>query len=180
MVFLRHFTQYVSSYDEFLALYDPADLANQPQALVGAIANKNVQLRVAITQRLLDDGANAAYQEGSVNVLHGLFDRIDKHNVQLEAPMAKRLIELGADVNLYSKRTPTPFVLMLKNDKLPGEEAAPFYDIFLDRPELDLTLPIEYGASRTIRQGLEYMGAHTRPLLGEKLRLRDTKFGELR
>ncbi|WP_139361371.1 MULTISPECIES: hypothetical protein [unclassified Mycobacterium] len=177
MVFLRHFTQYASSLDEFLTQYDPGEVASQPEAFIGSVSNSDVRLRVAITIRMLDDGGDPSYQEGSINALHAMFGRLDKRHPELEAPMVRRLIEAGADVNLYSRRTPTPLILMLSNDHLPGEDAAPFYDVFLERPELDLSLPLEYGKPRTVREGLEYMGAHTRPLLGEKLRLRDEKFG---
>ena len=176
-VWLRHKAQYATSIDEFLAIYDPADLPNQDDALFGAVSNNNLDLKLSITMRLLNDGASAAYVESGINVLHVLFGRMEARRPEQEAPMVRALIEAGADVNLYSRRYPTPLIMMLDEDHLPGEQSAPFYDVFLDRPELDLTLPVRYQSNRTVRDGLEYMATHTRPFLGERLRLRDQKFG---
>ena len=174
---IRWNAQLAESIEGFLAEYDPADLPNQEDALFGAVSNENLDLKLNITMRLLSDGASAAYVESGINVLHVLFGRMEARRPEQEAPMVRALIEAGADVNQYSRRYPTPLMMMLNEDHLPGEQSAPFYDVFLDRPELDLTLPVRYQSNRTVREALEYMAAHTRPVLGERLRLRDQKFG---
>lgn len=132
------------SYEDFLQVYRPADaeyrVAGGATLLFKSVANTDIAARVAITTRLLDDGADPAVASGDLNVLHVLFGR-PGHDAELEAPMLRRLIEGGADVNLVSNRFGPPLIGLIENGPLPESERVPFYDVFFESPHLDLTVP---------------------------------------
>lgn len=132
------------SYEDFLKEYTPGDAAKlfgigRP-LLFQSVANKDVEARVAITNRLLDDGADPSIAPDGVNVLHVLFDQ-RTHDTEYEAPMLRRLIDCGADINLVSKRSGPPLAVLIQHGPTPESECVPFYDVIFDQPNLDLTHP---------------------------------------
>lgn len=132
------------SYEDFLKEYAPTDatrtFAGGRTLLFQSVGNKDVPARVAITMRLLDDGADPSVAPDNTNVLHVLFDQ-RTHDAEYEAPMLRRLIEGGADINLFSKRSGPPLANLIKHGPSPESACIPFYDVIFDQPNLDLALP---------------------------------------
>lgn len=130
------------SYEEFLREYTPADAsykgAGGRTLLFQSVANKDVEARVAITTRLLDDGADPSVVSDGINVLHVLFGQ-RTHDAAYEAPMLRRLIDGGADINQVSKRSGPPLAVLIQHGPSPETERVPFYDVIFDQPKLDLT-----------------------------------------
>lgn len=131
------------SFDEFMKEYDPSIAAafrsGGETLLFFSVANRDVDARVAITMRLLDDGADPSVVSNGINVLHILFSPNKKHDAQLEAPMLRRLIEGGADINQVSKKWGPPLLGLIENGPLDENAAVPFYDVIFDQPNLNLS-----------------------------------------
>lgn len=130
------------SFGEFMKEYDPSVAATYRAAgqtlLFASVANRDIEARVAITMRLLDDGADPSIVCDGINVLHVLLGPNKKHDALREAPMLRRLIEKGADINQPSKKWGPPLLGLIHNGPRPETAAAPFYDVFFDQPNLDL------------------------------------------
>src|SRR5690349_2352237 len=100
--------------EEFRAAYQPGT-ANEALDPAGrtllhvALGNNDPASRVAIAEALLDDGADATTLSGAerYTVLHILFGRLT-HDFELEAPLLKRLLDAGADVNAVAADVGTP------------------------------------------------------------------------
>ncbi|SIL61173.1 hypothetical protein [Mycobacteroides abscessus] len=152
------------SYEDFLKEYTSTDASfvdgGGRTLLFSSVANRDVEARVAITTRLLDDGADASIAPDNVNVLHVLFDQ-RKHDPAYEAPMLRRLIEAGADVNLFSKRSGPPLAVLIQHGPSPESARVPFYDVIFDQPDLDLS-------SRYLRD-LIFNSAWNVPILRERV-----------
>lgn len=130
------------SYEDFLAEYTPAsatEIIKGRTYLFDSVSNPDIDARIAITNRLLDDGADPSVADRNLNVLHVLFGSRE-HDPQREAPMLRRLIEGGADVNLVSGRGGPPLTVLMDHVNLPDEARVPFYDVIFSRPELDLSV----------------------------------------
>lgn len=164
---LLHLAQY-GSLEDFLKEYTPQDATWRSvtgrNLLFKSVANKDVEARVAITTRLLDDGADASVAPDSLNVLHVLFDT-RTHDTVLEAPMLRRLIEGGADINLVSKRFGPPLAVFIQHGPSPEDLRVPFYDVLFDQPNLDLTAPYGKGTLRD----LIFNSVYNLPLLRERV-----------
>lgn len=115
-----------------------------------SLANKDIEARVSITTRLLDDGADPSVVSDGINVLDILFGR-PGHDAELEAPMLYRLIEGGADINVVSNRFGPPLVGLIENGPMPETARVPFYDVFFQRPDLDLAAPA-MRAKKTLKE----------------------------
>lgn len=141
------------SYEDFLKSYSPADAnyrgAGGRTLLFQSVVNKDIDARVAITTRLLDDGADASYASKGTNVLHVLF-ATPVHDAEREAPMLRRLIDGGADINLVSKRSGPPLAVLIEHGPLPETERVPFYDVIFDQPNLDLSARCLKGTLRDL------------------------------
>ncbi|AQA02944.1 hypothetical protein BVC93_11440 [Mycobacterium sp. MS1601] len=157
-----------ASYEEFLKSYDPAMAATCRSAgqtlLFSSVANRDIDARVAITTRLLDDGADPTVVAKGLNVLHVLFGR-PGHDAEQEAPMLRRLIEGGADVNLVSKRYGPPLVGLIEHGPTPESARVPFYNVLFERPGLDLSAPYGQG---TLRDFI-FNSAYHLPLLRKRV-----------
>lgn len=153
------------SYEDFVSEYKPSDAAfvdgGGRTLLFPSVANRDVEARVAITTRLLDDGADPSAAPDNVNVLHVLFDQ-RKHDPEREAPMLRRLIEAGADVNLFSKRSGPPLAVLIEHGPSPESACIPFYDVIFDQPNLNLTYPY--------LRDLIFNSAWNVPILRERVR----------
>lgn len=129
------------SAEEFLATYRSSD-ATDPELgqdlLAGALAQRTPALRPVIAGRLLDDGADPRWIfRGGSSTLHVLLGQ-SKHDVEAEAPLLERLLVGGADVNLRVGRYGTPLEVLVEKFKYSDADLAPFYDVLLARPDLDL------------------------------------------
>ncbi|ART70531.1 hypothetical protein BTO20_20090 [Mycobacterium dioxanotrophicus] len=153
-----------ATYDEFLEEYSPDDAkrlwSGGRPLLFKSVANRDVEARVAITMRLLDDGADPSVASEGINVLHVLFDQ-RTHDTSFEAPMLRRLIDGGADINLFSKRFGPPLAVLIQHGPSPETACVPFYDVIFDQPNLDLS-------SRYLRD-LIFNSAWNLPLLRERV-----------
>lgn len=136
------YSAWYGSFDEFINEYDPSTAATfrsgEQTLLFLSVTNPDVEARVAITTRLLDDGADPSVVSDGINVLHMLLGQNQTHHAQLEAPMLRRLIDLGADINLPSKKEGPPLLGLIRYGPRPESAAVPFYDVFFDQPNLDL------------------------------------------
>ena len=114
-----------------------------------ALTNHDPAQRVALANRLLDDGVDVTRWQP----LQVLFGR-NNHDFDLEAPLVQRLLESGADVNrvMRNKRTGTPLEALASKFKFSDADLEPFYDVLLTWPELDL-LQVSYG-DRTVLANL--------------------------
>lgn len=154
------------SLEEFLHVYeakvdDPTDL------LVRALTNKQPAARVAIADRLLDDGADAGIIQGGNSTVNVLFGQ-RKHDVPLEAPLLQRLLDLGADVNHASRLGDEPLIQLLNHVSLRDPEMAPFYDVMFARTDLDLDAT-SAGSDESVRDRVHASGGFVRPLMRERV-----------
>lgn len=142
-----------SSYPEFLNEYTSADATyidgSGRTLLFESVTNPDIEARIAITTRLLDDGADPSVVSRGINVLHVLFGT-RRHDTGLEAPMLRRLIDGGADINLVSKRSGPPLAVFIQRGPSPEVARVPFYDVLFDQPNLDLSAPFEKGTLRDL------------------------------
>lgn len=131
------------SVEEFLSGYKPSDAtwaspSTGETLLKFALTNDDVQARVAIATRLLDDGADPAWQAGSgTNLLHVLFGRRTQ-DFTAERPLIERLVAGGADINSVIARFGTPLETATLDSAFSEAELAPVYDVFFAQPDLDL------------------------------------------
>lgn len=130
--------------EEFLAVYEPSyvtyDGFSSGTLLELALRNTNLEGRVAIANRLLDDGADV-----TVGIpLHVLVGG-NNHDIAAEAPLLERMLDMGADVNKVDGKAGTPLETAAERFKYSDKTLTPFYDVFLARPELDLLQPGQDG-----------------------------------
>lgn len=160
------------SFEEFLDQYD-RELAltfrrpNGSSVLIGAMRNGEPASRVRIANLLLDDGACASVvtTDDQINVLHVLFSGLaEEHDFELEAPLLRRLLEGGADINLWSPRFSVP-VECLMSMPASDEELAPFYGVVFSWPGIDLGVVINKHRGTTLRDRLFGTGRPDLPRL---------------
>ncbi|MFE5792930.1 hypothetical protein ACFQ8C_10155 [Streptomyces sp. NPDC056503] len=147
----------------FLDAYDPSQANAEVKGrsvLMGALTNVDPSARGAIATRLLDDGADATTTHDGVNVLHALLGSA-RLAPELEAPLLRRLLDGGADVNAVAKDYGTPLQLLMSQFVYTDEALAPFYDVLFTRGDLDLLMTGAFGKSAYVmavkgkrRQGL--------------------------
>lgn len=141
-----------SSYDDFLVTYTP-DWVNfvgseGVSTLEGAAANRDPDARIAIANRLLDDGADPSTHSPHTSVLHNLLSRKNLDPIR-DAALLRRLLDGGADVNFSVPKHGRPFSVFLQQSGLRPADRQPFYDVLFSRDDLDL-------ASRRKDTGLTY------------------------
>lgn len=132
------------TYEEFLSWYDPKTTpywrVGDSTALSGAVANPSVENRIAIANRLLDDGAVATIvlKSNQTNLLHHLFEQRE-HDWVREARLVQRLIDGGADINQRSPKFGPPLKTLYEEAR--GDAAlGPLYDIIFALPNLDFDI----------------------------------------
>lgn len=158
-----------ASVEEFLAEYDVSHANDKTSTgstiLLEALGNTDPEARLAIANRLLDDGADAsATQPSGINALHILFGA-RSHKFDQEAVLAQRLIDGGADVNGVGAKFGTPLQTLARNFAYSDDEYAPLYDVLFSRRDLDLTSP--QGKRKSVLEALQLMAAQ-RPQLVER------------
>jgi len=142
------------TYEQFTEVYEPEQATSwvnpSGQTLLHlALSHGKPEERVAISNRLLDDGADPstlALDEG-VTTLHALFGH-NSHDFAAEAPLLRRLLDGGADINAVAgDRWGTPIQTLAAKGKYSDKQLAPFYDVIFARPDLDLLKPGKKGRS---------------------------------
>lgn len=127
-------------YEEFLAVYDPEyvnyDGFSTGTLLSQALGNNTLAVRVAIANQLLDDGADPT----SGNPLHVLLGRA-RHDFEAEAPLLRRMLDQGADINQAFSKSGTPLETLAREFQFSDVDLEPFYDVILSRPEFDPLAP---------------------------------------
>lgn len=111
------------------------------RALAGALRNPSPEDRVAIASLLLDHGSDPSVviDDDNINVLHVLFSGLaDEHDFELEAPLLRRLLDGGADINLRSPRFGYPLEA-LSWMAATDDDLQPFYDVVFARPDIDMS-----------------------------------------
>lgn len=125
--------------EDFEKVYDPAWVGYEFEhdtLLSLALTNDDPASRIAIANRLLDDGADVH----SATPLHRFLGR-NVHGFTAEAPLLKRLLDAGADVNAVVAKFGTPLETLAAKFKFSDVVLTPFYDVLLARPDLDLLQP---------------------------------------
>ncbi|MDO5092667.1 MAG: hypothetical protein Q4D79_04485 [Propionibacteriaceae bacterium] len=103
-----------------------------------ALENEDLVARVQIATWMLDHGVDAEWVNSSdkANVLHIMFqERI--HDFETEAPVLQRILDAGADINLWSPKWGVPMQLLLENPRMSEPEVFPFYDVIFSHPGID-------------------------------------------
>lgn len=131
--------------EQFLAEYDPSQAnavdGNGRSVLLAALGNTDPAARVAIANRVLDDGADAAVVSPSgSSALHVLLGQVH-HDYPAEATLLRRLLDGGADVNAVMPKFGTPLQTLNAQLNRSDEQFAPFYDVLFARSDLDLLKP---------------------------------------
>ncbi len=159
--------------ESFLADYDPESTptfispSTGQTVLFGALANRDPGVRVAIAERLLDDGADASVVTSSgTTLLHVLLTQ-RAHDPVAESRLLTRLLDGGADVNKPDAKYGAPLA-MVYNMNISDEAAVPLYDALLSRPDLDLDAPAS--TTHTVRQLILDAAPRSRPILQQKVR----------
>ena len=129
------------SLDGFLEGYDSAQANAEVKGrsvLMAALTNVVPAARAGIAVVLLDDGADArATSADGVNTLHAMLGNAAL-DPACEAPVLRRLIDGGADVNGVAEEFGTPLQVLFAQFRYTDEVLAPFYDVLFSCGDLDL------------------------------------------
>lgn len=125
--------------------------------LLGAVSNRDPRERAQIVELLLNDGADVSYVSAGdkINVLHVLLgNSLKQVDVKYDAPLLRRLIDAGADVNLRSPRFGRPIEL-LRRLPLSDEESFQLADAFFSSPDIDLDALVRRDPDYSVRDVIE-------------------------
>lgn len=113
--------------------------------MMDTLSNHDLDARQSSTAWLLDQGARPWTPDSEGHTaLHVLFGQAE-HRIDDDTRIARRLIDLGADVNAVSSQGGLVFceVLWMKHT---DEEFEPIYDLWFEQPgPLDFTTPAANG-----------------------------------
>lgn len=139
---------------EVLALYEPAMATSWTEGsgrsfLHCVLANKDPQVRVALAERVLDDGADAAQLTSEGRTTGHVLLAQKRYDPPVEAPLLRRLLDSGSDVNrvVVARQAGTPLYTLAEQFTFTDEFFAPFYDVVFARDDLDLVTPTLHGRS---------------------------------
>ncbi|WP_162799280.1 hypothetical protein [Nocardioides sp. 616] len=166
------------SVEDFLACYRPSAAARwvDPRGetlLHHALCNSERATRLRIAELLLSDGADAAaLSAGGYSTAHLLVARVRPEHAGDEAPLLAALFDRGCDVNHAHPREGVALEALAARFQFSDQDLAPYYAVFLARPDLDLLTPTTYGRStlETIRRW-RIKRAHLVELLEERLHI---------
>ncbi|MFD2674292.1 hypothetical protein [Gulosibacter bifidus] len=146
--------------EEFLEACDAYPNTNPKTYFIDAFTNDTPANRVAIANWMLDNGVPASYVErdprSRYNALHILFVQRE-HDYELEAPLLRRLLAEGADINGYAPRLGRPIQALLENDWIDEDDLGPFYDVIFAHPGIDWNVPanLKGAPKKTLRERVE-------------------------
>lgn len=129
------------SIDEFWQAYDE-QRPEPTRYFLDALSNHDPQARVAISNFLLDEGADATTVEqgnSAINVMLGA----GEHDAELEAPLLQRLLDEGADPNRPSRRGELPFLQLVRLPMLTNEQKLPLFRVLFANPRFDLDVIVK-------------------------------------
>lgn len=161
MASLLHTTKY-GTYEEFCAVYDPATIpfdatADVDELLGDAMLNKDPRARLAIANRLLDDGADPSLVSTSgdrINVLHALWGRARDRDPEAEAALIARLLDGGADINLRSPRFGLPLTMLVTDISASREYLRAAFAAVTAHSRPDLTAHVDRRRQASVGQYL--------------------------
>ncbi|AZZ55982.1 hypothetical protein [Rathayibacter iranicus] len=150
------------TYEEFCAGYDPATMPFTPRSGVDgflgmAMVNKDPRARLAIANRLLDDGADPSLvsTDGDrINVLHALWGRVQVRDPEQEAALIARLLDGGADINLRSPRFGLPLTMLLTDISASREYIRAAFAAVTAHSRPDLTAHVDRRRQASVGQYL--------------------------
>ncbi|GAB3293529.1 hypothetical protein GCM10027427_12600 [Pseudoclavibacter terrae] len=136
------------SLEAFLADYTPDEatfsLSTGDTPLLRVMLNPDLEARLRIAERLLDDGADASVTLSSgLNALHLLFSNRE-HDLDGEAALVARLVAGGADANAVSKRHGPPLLAMIDS----GMGSLPGVGVVIDAITESTTIDLEVLVNR--------------------------------
>jgi hypothetical protein len=126
-----------------LAAYEPGDAGTvEPGSgwtlLHTVLDNPDVDARLQVAHRLLDDGADPAVATpAGLTPAHILLRGHGERDFVREAALLRRLFDAGADVNAVATKVGTPLNCLAKMSNYEEASRAPLYDVLLTHPELD-------------------------------------------
>ncbi|MHC2185609.1 ankyrin repeat protein [Rathayibacter agropyri] len=150
------------TYEEFCAGYDPATMPFDVTAgglgfLGKAVVNEDPRARLAIANRLLDDGADPSLvsTDGDrINVLHALWGREQVRDPEAEAALIARLLDGGADINLRSPRFGLPLTMLLTDISASHEYLRAAFAAVTAHSRPDLTAHVDRRRQASVGQYL--------------------------
>lgn len=113
--------------------------------MMDMLSNHELDARYSSTASLLDQGARPGTPDSEGHTeLHVLFGQVE-HRIDDDTRIARRLIDLGSDVNAVSPQG-GPVFCEVPWMKHTDEELQPIYDLWFEQPEpLDFTTPATNG-----------------------------------
>ncbi|WP_110180939.1 ankyrin repeat domain-containing protein [Nocardioides solisilvae] len=127
--------------DRVLAAYRPDDVASVDPGtgwslLHAVLDNPDVEARLTVAHRLLDDGADAtATTPEGLTPAHVLLRGHGERDAVREAGLLQRLLDLGADPNAVARKVGTPLNSLAAESNLDEESRMPLYDVLRARLE---------------------------------------------
>lgn len=144
------FTAMLKSKDEFFSRYDKKYLNEMYDGLSliqYAVGNVDAESRYAITNFLLDEGADATViDKRRLTMLHRLCSHID-HDIQQTTDLCQRLINLGVDINQLDDKNRLAIQYIINFSKFSDKELAPLYDVWFAQGKVDVTTKNDWGVS---------------------------------
>ncbi|NQX12103.1 hypothetical protein HQQ80_10745 [Microbacteriaceae bacterium VKM Ac-2855] len=145
-----------------MSVYDPVTMHNYVKDGIGgflskAMANEDPVARLAIANRLLDDGADPSLvsTDGDrVNVLHVLWGRDRDRDPEPEAALIARLLDGGADINLRSPRFGLPLTMLSQKIVATPEYLPAVFAAITAHSRPDLTAHIDNRREKSVGQSL--------------------------
>ncbi|NRD09639.1 hypothetical protein [Rathayibacter agropyri] len=125
--------------------------------LGGAVVNKDPRARLAIANRLLDDGADPSLVSADgdrINVLHALWGRRQVRDPEAEAALIGRLLDGGADINLRSPRFGLPLTMLVTDISASHEYLRAVFAAVTAHSRPDLTAHVDRRRQASVGQYL--------------------------
>ena len=139
------------TYGEFIAKYPtrPGSVDHETLQLIlnASLTNQDIPSRIALAELFLEWGADpteVSRQQG--NILHSFATHVK--DPAAEAPLLKRLLDMGADPNQHAPHYGWPLEIFLTKPKLNEQLLKPVYDVWFTHPHLDFLTRLPDGESQ--------------------------------
>lgn len=131
------YTAKKGTHEEFLEVFDP-EVNDPTDMLFNGLTNKDPEARAAISNDMLDRGADATVVDYGQNTLTLLLSHDDLGDG--DPALVQRLVEAGADVNYRESHGDTPIKLAVKIGAESDEQRRPIYEALFSK-DVDLDEP---------------------------------------